>query len=51
MHCDRSRYVKVINEDGAYVTTKVVVKQLYYIPIIPRLKRLFLCEETSQQMR
>jgi hypothetical protein len=28
MHCDRSRYVKVINEDGASVTTKVAVKQL-----------------------
>jgi hypothetical protein len=26
MHCSRSRYVKVINEDGAYVTTKVAVK-------------------------
>jgi hypothetical protein len=42
MHCGRSRYVKVINEDGAYVTTKVVVKQLCYIPIMLRLKWLFL---------
>jgi hypothetical protein len=50
-HCGRSRYVKVINEDGVSVTTKVVVKQLYYIPITPRLKRLFLCKETMQQMR
>jgi hypothetical protein len=47
----RSRYVKVINEDGASITTKVAVKQLRYIPITPRLKRLFLCEETAQQMR
>jgi uncharacterized protein YchJ len=23
MHCGRSRYMNVINEDGAYVTTKV----------------------------
>ncbi len=38
MHCGRSRYMKVINEDGASVTTKVVVKQLRYIPITPRLK-------------
>jgi hypothetical protein len=30
--------VKVINEDGAFVTTKVVVKQLHYIPITPGLK-------------
>jgi hypothetical protein len=26
MHCGRSRYVKMINKDGASVTTKVVVK-------------------------
>jgi hypothetical protein len=43
--------VKVINEDGASVTTKVAVKQLCYIPITPRLKWLFLCEEMAQQMR
>jgi hypothetical protein len=50
-YCGRSRYVKVINKDGAYVTTKVAVKQLCYIPITPRLKWLFLCEEMEQQMR
>jgi hypothetical protein len=44
MHCDMYRYVKVINEDGVSVTTKVAVKQLHYIPIMPRLKRLFLSE-------
>jgi hypothetical protein len=26
MHCGRSRYVNVINQDGASVTTKVAVK-------------------------
>jgi hypothetical protein len=26
MHCSRSRYVKVVNEEGASVTTKVVMK-------------------------
>jgi hypothetical protein len=51
MHCGRSRYVKVINEDGTSVITKVVVKQLRYIPTMPRLKRLFLCEEMTQLMR
>jgi hypothetical protein len=51
MHCGRSKYVKVINEDGASVTTKVVVKQLHYIHIMPRLKWFFLCEEMVQQMR
>jgi hypothetical protein len=43
--------VKVINEDGASVTIKVVVKQLRYIPITPKLKQLFLCEKSTQQMR
>jgi hypothetical protein len=38
MHCGRSSYVKVINEDGASDTTKVAVKQLHYIPITPRLE-------------
>jgi hypothetical protein len=51
MHCGRSRYVKVINEGGVSVTTKVVIKQLRYIPITPRLKRLFLSEETTKQVR
>jgi hypothetical protein len=51
MHCGRSRYVKVVNEDGASVTTTVVVKQLCYMPITPRLKRLYLSEETVKQMR
>jgi hypothetical protein len=50
MHCDRSRYVKVVNVDGAPVTTKVAVKQLHYIPITLRLKRLYLSEETVKQM-
>jgi hypothetical protein len=26
MHCSRSRYVKVINEDGVSVTTKLAIK-------------------------
>jgi hypothetical protein len=51
MHCGRSRYVKVRNEDGDSVTTKVAIKQLRYIPIMPRLKWLFLSEETSKQIR
>jgi hypothetical protein len=51
MHCGMSRYVNVINVDGTFVTTKVAVKQFRYIPIMPRLKRLFLCEEMVQQMR
>jgi hypothetical protein len=51
MHYGRSRYVEVRNKDGVSVTTKVTTKQLRYIPITPRLKRLFLFEETAKQMR
>jgi hypothetical protein len=43
--------MKVINEDGASITTEVAIKQLCYIPITQSLKRLFLCEETVQLMR
>jgi hypothetical protein len=48
MHCSRSRYVKVVNKDGAFVTTKVAVKQLCYMPFTPRLKQLYLSEETMK---
>jgi hypothetical protein len=47
MYYGRSRYVKVVNEDGASVTIKVVVKQLHYMPVTPRLKRLYISEETA----
>jgi hypothetical protein len=43
--------VKVINEAGAFVTIKVAVKQFRYIPITPRLKWFFMCEEMLQQIR
>jgi hypothetical protein len=46
MHCGRFRYMKVVNEDGACITTKVAVKQLHYMPITLRLKRLNLSDET-----
>jgi hypothetical protein len=45
MHCGRSRYMKVVNEDGASITTKVVVKQLCYMPVTLRLKRLCLSKK------
>jgi hypothetical protein len=43
--------VKVVNEDGSFVTTKVAVKQLCYMAITPKLKQLYLSEETAKQMR
>jgi hypothetical protein len=48
MHCGRSRYVKVVNEDGASLTINVEVKQLYYMPITPWLKRLYLSKEIAK---
>ncbi|XP_025811686.1 uncharacterized protein LOC112889329 [Panicum hallii] len=51
MHCSKSRYAVVVDEDGNAVTTNVPVKQLRYMPITPRLKRLFLNQETAKQMR
>jgi hypothetical protein len=51
MHCGRSRYVKVVNEDWASVATKVAVKKLHYMPVILMLKGLYLSEETMKQMR
>jgi hypothetical protein len=43
--------MKVVSEDGASVATKVTVKQLRYMSITPRLKLLYLSEETAKQMR
>jgi hypothetical protein len=43
--------VKVRNEDGVSVTTKVATKQFRYIPITPRLEWLFLSKEIAKQMR
>jgi hypothetical protein len=51
MNYGRSRYMKVVNEDGISVTTKVVVKELRYMPITPRRKQFFLSEEIVKQMR
>jgi hypothetical protein len=48
--CGKSIYVEVLKEDGATFATKVAVKQLQYMPITPRLKRLFLTPETVKLM-
>jgi hypothetical protein len=50
MHYGRSRYVKVVNEDGVFITTKVAVKQFCYMPATPRVKQLYLFEEIAKQM-
>jgi hypothetical protein len=38
MHCGRSKYVKVVNENRTSVTTKVAAKQLRHMHITPRPK-------------
>jgi hypothetical protein len=48
--CGNSRYAEVLKEDGATFATKVAVIQLRYMPITPRLKRLFLTPETAKLM-
>ena len=48
--CGNSRWKKnKTNEDGKQ--TKVPAKVLRYFPIIPRLKRMFMSAETSEQLR
>lgn len=51
MHCGSSRYVQVTDEEGVSVTTRVATKQLRYMPITARLKRLYMSKETSKHMR
>jgi hypothetical protein len=51
IHCGKSRYAVVLDEDGNEVTTNVPIKQLQYMPITPWLKRLFLNQEAAKQMR
>ncbi|WVZ93118.1 hypothetical protein U9M48_039124 [Paspalum notatum var. saurae] len=50
-HCGKSRYIQVKNEAGKNVDTTVPAKQLRYMPIIPRLKRLFLSMKIAKSMR
>ena len=51
IHCKSSRYFEVDAGDGQKKQTRVAQKILRYLPIIPRLQRLFMTEESAQQMR
>ena len=46
--CNSSRYVVVDNGMGDKTQTKIPVNVLWYMPIVPRLQRLFMVEETGQ---
>jgi hypothetical protein len=51
LNCGKSRFLEVVNEDGETVTTEVAQKQLRYMPLTPRVKRLFLSKNTAKHMR
>jgi hypothetical protein len=51
LKCGKSRFVKVVNEGSDNVTMKVAHKQLRYMPLTPRMKRLFLSKKTTRHMR
>jgi hypothetical protein len=51
LKCDKPRNVDVVNDDAETVTTEVVHKQVRYMPIAPRLKRMFLSKRTAIHMR
>jgi hypothetical protein len=49
--CGERRFVEVENDDGLTLTTEIAHKQLRYMPIIPRLKHLFISKNTARHMR
>jgi hypothetical protein len=51
LKCGKLRFVKVINGDGEKVMMKVAHKHLHYMPLMPRMKRLFLPKKTARHMR
>ena len=46
--CKSSRYVVVDNGMGEKTQTKIPVNVLRYMPIVPRLQRLFMVKETAR---
>jgi hypothetical protein len=49
--CGERRFVEVENDDGLTVTTEITRKQIRYMPLITRLKRLFISKNTTRHMR
>jgi len=46
--CKSSRYVVVDNGQGEKTQSKIPVNILRYLPILPRLQRLYMLEETTK---
>jgi hypothetical protein len=51
LKCGKPRFVEVINEDGETVTMKTAHKQLCYMLLTPRMKRLFISKKMARHMR
>jgi hypothetical protein len=51
LKCGKPRFVEVINEDDETVTTKTAHKQLRYMPLMSRMKQLFILKKTARHMR
>jgi uncharacterized protein (DUF2344 family) len=49
--CGERRFVEVENDDGLTMTVKIACKQLRYMPLIPRLKCLFISKNIARRMR
>jgi hypothetical protein len=51
LKCGQSRFVEVVNAEGDKVMTDVEHKKLRYLPLTPRVKRLFLSKKPAMHMR
>jgi hypothetical protein len=51
LKCGKSWFGEVINADGEDVMMEIVYKQLHYMPLIPRLKQLFILKKAAMHMR
>jgi hypothetical protein len=47
LKCGKSRFIEIVNEYGEKVTTKVAHMQLHYMPLMRRMKQLFLSKKTA----
>jgi hypothetical protein len=51
LKCGKSRFIEVVSEDSKKVMMKIAHKQLRYMPLMPRMKWLFLSKKTTRHMR
>jgi hypothetical protein len=45
LKCGKPRFVEVVNKDGEKVMTKTAHNQLWYMPLMPRMKQLFISKK------